>query len=218
MLAFLAVYQRKDTFYTRAKATGYRSRAAFKLQQLVQKGRLVRPGDCVVELGAWPGGWLQVVAAKVGAKGRVVGVDLQPIEPLPEANVLTVVGDINAAGTQERVIQACDGKVDVLLSDLAPKFTGVRARDEAQMQALADCVLQWVERILNPGGKLAVKLFMCDDLPQYVTRLRSMFGNVHLTRPEATRKGSAEVYAVASGFHARSAPGRTGPAANSLDK
>ena len=194
------VYQRKDTFYTRAKAAGYRSRAAFKLQQLAQRGRLLRRGDCVVELGAWPGGWLQVVAADVGPKGRVVGVDLQPIDALPEGNVITVVGDIRDSHTQERVVRVCGGKADVLLSDLAPKLSGVRARDAAQAQALADCVLQWVERSLKPGGKLVVKLFMGNDLPQYLARLRTLFRDVHLTRPEATRRGSTEVYAVASDF------------------
>jgi len=199
------VYQRKDAFYARAKAAGYRSRAAFKLQQLVQRGRLLRSGDCVVELGAWPGGWLQVVAAHVGPKGRIVGIDLRPIERLPETNVITLVGDVSDLNTRERVRAVCDCKADVLLSDLAPKLTGVRARDDVQMQALASCVLQWVEWILKPGGVLVIKLFMSNDLSQYVVRLRTLFRHVHLTRPEATRRGSAELYAVASGYSGRSA-------------
>jgi len=194
------VYQRKDAFYARAKAAGYRSRAAFKLQQLVQRGRLLRRGDCVVELGAWPGGWLQVVAAQVGPKGRIVGVDLQPIEPLLGPNIVTLVGDVGDLRTRERVRAACNGKADVLLSDLAPKLTGVRARDEAQTQALANCVLQWVEYILKPQGALVIKLFMDNDLPQYVARLRTLFRKVHLVRPEATRKASAELYLVATGY------------------
>lgn len=202
------VYQRKDAFYARAKAAGYRSRAAFKLQQLEQGRRLLRPGDCVVELGAWPGGWLQVAAAEVGPKGRVVGVDLQAIDPLPEANVITLIGDISAAHTQERIIEACTGKTDVLLSDLAPKLTGVRARDETATHALAECVLQCVEHLLKPGGTLVVKLFMGNALPQYVTRLRTMFRDVRLTRPEATRKGSAEIYAIATGYRRNSAETR----------
>ena len=194
------MYQRKDTFYARAKAAGYRSRAAFKLQQLVQRGRLLRRGDCVVELGAWPGGWLQVVAAHVGPKGRIVGVDLQAIETLSETNVITLVGDVSDRRTQERVREVCDGRADVLLSDLAPKLTGVRARDEAQTLALADSVIQWVECILKPQGTLVIKLFMGHGLQEYVARLRTLFREVRLTRPEATRKGSAELYAVASGY------------------
>lgn len=200
MLASSVVYQRKDTFYARAKAAGLRSRAAFKLQQLLQRGRLLRRGNCVVELGAWPGGWLQVIAAHVGPQGRVIGVDLRPIAPLPETNVTTVVGDITDHHTRERVMQACDGKADVLLSDLAPKLSGIRARDAAQALALAECVLQWVECVLKRNGTLVVKLFMGTEVPAYTTRLRSMFADVRLIRPEATRKGSAEVYAVATGF------------------
>jgi len=205
MLASSLVYQRKDTFYARAKAAGWRSRAAFKLQQLGQRGRLLQRGDCVVELGAWPGGWLQVVAADVGPQGRVIGVDVRAIAPLPETNVITVVGDITDAHTRERVMQACDGKADVLLSDLAPKLSGIRARDAAQAQALADCVLEWVECVLKPNGTLVVKLFMGTELQQYTKRLRSMFRDVRLTRPDATRKGSAEMYAVAIGFRRRAA-------------
>jgi 23S rRNA (uridine2552-2'-O)-methyltransferase len=194
----------------RAKATGYRSRAAYKLRQLAKGGLLLRRGDCVVELGAWPGGWLQIAIADVGPAGRVVGVDLRPIEPLPENNVTTVVGDITDAHTQDQVVQACKGKADVLLSDLAPKLTGVRARDEARINDLADCVLQWVERILKPSGRLVVKLFMGSDLPHHVARLRTMFRDVHVTRPVATRKESAEVYAIAAGFHGNnSAPIQT---------
>ena len=203
------MYRRKDSFYTRAKAAGYRSRAAFKLQQLTQRARLLRPGDCVVELGAWPGGWLQVAAEQVGPRGKVVGVDLQAIQPLPEPNVITVLGDASDEQTRVQVAQACAGRADVLLSDLAPKLTGIRARDEAQAQALADCVLQWVVDILKPHGKLVVKLFAGEGLRPYLERLRTMFREVHLTRPEATRKGSAEMYAVARGFRANTtaAPG-----------
>jgi 23S rRNA (uridine2552-2'-O)-methyltransferase len=203
------VYQRKDTFYTRAKAAGYRSRAAFKLQQLAQRARLLRPGDCVVELGAWPGGWLQVAAEQVGPRGKVVGVDLQAIQPLPEPNITTVVGDITDEHTQVQVAQACGGRADVLLSDLAPKLTGIRARDAAQTQALADCVLKLAAHILKPDGKLVVKLFASERLRPYVAQLRTLFRDVHLTRPEATRKGSAEMYAVASGFrtNTHAAPG-----------
>lgn len=210
------MYQRKDTFYTRAKAAGYRSRAAFKLQQLVQRRRLLHRGDCVVELGAWPGGWLQVAAEYVGSEGKIVGVDLQAIQTLAEPNVITVVGDISEARTRELVAQTCGRKADVLLSDLAPKLTGVRARDEAQAHALADSVIQWAGCILRPGGTLIVKLFMGEALSQYVERLRAMFHSVHLTRPEATRKGSAEMYAVATGF--RSSAAKANPALDGAPK
>ena len=193
-------YQRKDAFYSRAKAAGYRSRAAFKLLQLVQRARLVRRGDRVLDLGAWPGGWLQVAADLVGPAGRVIGIDLQPIEPLPQKHVIIVVGDVADRLAREQMLEACEGRVDVLLSDLAPKLSGVRARDEAQAEALAHAVLALADQALKPGGKLVMKLFTGDAATQLLRELRAQFANVRTTRPEATRKGSAEIYAIAVGF------------------
>lgn len=195
------MYHRKDAFYGRAKASGYRSRAAFKLLQLTQRGRLLRPGDRVIELGAWPGGWLQVAADLVGAAGKVVGVDLQAIAPLPSRVVVTIVGDVLDSHTRERVVAACGGTADVLLSDLAPKLTGIRAQDAARANALADCVVLFAQQVLKPGGTLILKMFMSGDLTRRGTELRALFQNVRLVRPEATRRESAEIYAVARGFH-----------------
>jgi 23S rRNA (uridine2552-2'-O)-methyltransferase len=197
------VYQRKDAFYTRAKAVGYRSRAAFKLLQLAQHARLFRRGDHVLDLGAWPGGWLQVAADLVGPTGKVVGIDLQPIEPLPQEHVTTQVGDIGDELTQQRIVEACEGRVDVVMSDLAPKLSGVRARDEAQTEVLAACVLALGEEVLKPGGKLVMKLFTGAAATRLVRELRARFDDVRTTRPEATRKGSSEIYAIAAGFRGR---------------
>jgi 23S rRNA (uridine2552-2'-O)-methyltransferase len=194
------VYRRKDAFYTRAKVVGYRSRAAFKLEQLTQRARLFRRGDRVIDVGAWPGGWLQVAAQHVGPTGKVIGIDLQRIEPLPDRTVVTVCGDVTSAAVQAHVHALCAGKADVVLSDLAPKLSGVKARDEAHAQALAECVLRFAAQVLKPDGKLVVKLFMSADLEDYLAQLRQLFRDVRTTRPEATRKGSAEVYALASGF------------------
>ena len=194
------MYRRKDAYYARAKAVGYRSRAAFKLLQLTEHTRLIRAGDRVVDMGAWPGGWLQVAAQQVGAAGRVIGVDIQPIEPVPARNVITIAGDVTDPATRTRAAEACGGKADVLLSDLSPKLTGVRARDEAHAQALADSLLEFAGEILKPGGHLIVKLFMGGGASEYVARLRARFHNVRVTRPPATRKGSAEMYAIATGF------------------
>ena len=135
----------------------------------------------------------------VGAPDEV-HVDLRPIEQLPETAVVTVQGNITDPCTRAHVITLCGGKADVLLSDLAPKLSGIRARDAAQAAALGECALEWARCILKPGGRLVVKLFMSDELPRYLTRLRSFFHEVHTTRPEATRKGSAEIYAIASRF------------------
>jgi len=197
------VYQRKDTFYSHARAVGYRSRAAFKLLQLAQHARLFRRGDHVLDLGAWPGGWLQVAAELVGPTGKVVGIDVQRIEPLPQKHVTTQVGDIGDELTQRRIVEACEGKVDIVLSDLAPKLSGVRARDEAQTEVLAARVLALGEEVLRPGGKLVMKLFTGDAATRLVRELRARFDDVRTTRPEATRKGSSEIYAIAAGFHGR---------------
>jgi 23S rRNA (uridine2552-2'-O)-methyltransferase len=197
------VYQRKDAPYTRAKVRGYRSRAAFKLLQLAQRARLFRRGDHVLDLGAWPGGWLQVAAELVGPTGKVVGIDLRPIEPLPQKYVTTLVGDIADELTQRCIVEACQGKVDIVLSDLAPKLSGVRARDEARTEALAVCALKVGEEVLRPGGKLVMKLFTGEEAARLVHELRGRFDDVRATRPEATRKGSSEIYATAAGFHGR---------------
>jgi 23S rRNA (uridine2552-2'-O)-methyltransferase len=197
------VYQRKDAFYTRAKAAGYRSRAAFKLLELAQRNRLFRHGDHVVDLGAWPGGWLQVASELVGPSGVVVGVDLQPIDPLPNRNVVTLVGDITADAVQEQIVRACHGRVDVILSDLAPKLSGVRARDQAQSRMLSECAAVFADKVLNARGKLVMKVFMSDDLQHFLGQLRERFASVRTTRPDATRKGSAEIYVIATDYTRR---------------
>ena len=195
------MYRRKDGFYARAKAEGFRARSAYKLIEIARRAQLFRPGDVVVDLGAWPGGWLQVAAVAVGPRGRVVGVDLRPIEPLADAaNVVCLCGDVNDPGVRGRVMAACGRQADVLLSDLAPRLSGVRARDEAQMLALAGTVLDLTTEILRPGGHLVIKLFTTPDTPAFLTRLQGRFRQVKTTRPDATRKGSAELYAIALGF------------------
>jgi len=200
------VYQRKDAFYVRAKAAGLRSRAAFKLEELARRQRIFRRGDRVVDLGAWPGGWLQIAAQHVGPSGRVVGVDLQPIDPLPDNTVITIVGDVTTAQTQEQVVAASGGRADVMLADLAPKLSGVRARDEAQSEALAESTLQFAAQVLRPGGTLVMKVFMSQNLSRLTARLRARFRDVRTTRPAATRKSSAEIYAIAAGFEGGDTP------------
>lgn len=204
------MYHRKDSFHARAKAQGYRSRAAFKLLELAKTHRLIRRGDVVVDLGAWPGGWLQVAAEVTGPSGLIIGVDQRPIDDLGLAHVRTLVGDVADRDVRGRVRAECGGRqVDVLLSDLAPSLSGVRARDEAQADALLDCTLDWARELLRPGGQLLVKLFMSSDFAQRRERLRAVFAAVRTTKPEATRKGSAEVYAIASGMRGARPPGET---------
>jgi 23S rRNA (uridine2552-2'-O)-methyltransferase len=193
-------YKRKDGFYRRAKEAGYRSRAAYKLIELSRRHRIIRPGDRVVDLGAWPGGWLQVVAELVGPGGRVVGVDVVSIDPLANPVVTCLTGDVRDPSAQETIARCCGGKVDVVLSDMAPKLTGVRATDVVRSAELAQTACQVAARLLRSNGRLLLKTFVSPDTDVLVATLRGSFATVKRVRPEATRSGSAEVYIVALGF------------------
>lgn len=197
-------YQRKDVFYARAKDAGYRSRAAYKLLELARRYKLIERGDHVVDLGAWPGGWLQVAAQLTGPRGVVVGVDLQPIDRLA-GPVATITGDAGDDSVQNEIRARCGGRVDVVLSDLAPKLSGVRDRDTVRSIALAELALATADRLLAPGGRLLLKLFTAPETDALVADARRRFERVKLTRPEATRRGSAELYLVCRGFRRRTA-------------
>jgi 23S rRNA (uridine2552-2'-O)-methyltransferase len=190
-------YQRKDAFYARAKAEGYRSRAAYKLQELARRYPLLKRGDHVVDLGAWPGGWLQVAADLVGPRGIVVGVDLVPIDPLPQAWVSLITGDASDPAVLEQLRERCAGRVDVLLSDMAPKLSGVRDRDAARAAELADTAVGIAEQLVAPGGRLLMKVFSGAE-SEALQLARRVFATAKLTKPESSRKESAEMYLVAT--------------------
>jgi 23S rRNA (uridine2552-2'-O)-methyltransferase len=193
-------YRRKDAYHRRARAEGYRARSAYKLVELDRRFGLLRPGDHVVDLGAWPGGWLQVTLERIGATGRVVGVDVAALQPLAAANAVLLTADVRDPDTAARVRDILGRPADVVLSDLAPKLTGVRATDEARTAELATATLAALPVVLAPGGRLLMKAFMSPDHERLVAELRRRFDRVQATRPEATRRGSAELYLVALGF------------------
>jgi 23S rRNA (uridine2552-2'-O)-methyltransferase len=197
-------YQPKDAFYRKAKKEGYRSRAAYKLMELARRFRLIKPGDRVVDLGAAPGGWLQVAAELAGPKGKVVGIDLQPIAPLG-ANVVTMQGDATSAEWQAKIKDALGAPADAVLSDLAPHLSGIRDADIARSIELARMAHRIARELLRPGGGFLVKTFVADELREYFDELKMDFQNVERSRPEATRKGSSEIYFIARGFNGRSA-------------
>jgi 23S rRNA (uridine2552-2'-O)-methyltransferase len=188
-------YRRKDPFYRRARAAGYRARSAYKLAELDRRFRLLRRGDFVVDLGAWPGGWLQVVLERVGPDGRAVGVDLVLPAPLGP-NAVLITGDVRDEATTVAVRAALGRPADVVLSDLAPKLTGIRATDEARLRELVEATLAILPSLLRPGGRFLTKLFMTGDYEVLVGAVRKRFGQVKTTRPEASRQGSAELYVV----------------------
>lgn len=193
-------YNRKDHFYRQAKSAGYRSRAAYKLLELARRYRLIHAGDRVVDLGAWPGGWLQVAAELAGAAGRVIGVDLVALDPLSNPAITCLLGDARTAEVQAEIRRRSGGPVDVVLSDMAPKLTGVRATDTARAGALADAAVDIAVQLLRPGGRLLVKAFTSAETDALVQRLKRDFATVKRTRPEASRAGSAELYVIAAGY------------------
>jgi 23S rRNA (uridine2552-2'-O)-methyltransferase len=203
----VARYERKDHFHQRAKREGYRSRAAYKLLELDRSQRLLRKGQRVVDLGCWPGGWLQVASEAVGARGRVVGLDLAAIDPpLKNENVIALMGSLAEPADIQAVLDALGGPADVLLSDAAPKLSGVKASDRAREEALLEAVEAAVPRLLAPRGALLLKILEGPEAQAIDRRLRRSFARARTVRPEASRRGSSERYLVAQGYAGDSAP------------
>jgi 23S rRNA (uridine2552-2'-O)-methyltransferase len=194
------VYNPRDSYYKKAKQEGYRSRAAYKLLELQQRYRLLKPGDAVVDLGAAPGGWLQVAAKIVGQNGKIIGVDLQTIESFRERNIILLQGDMASAEIQAQIKAHLNGPVDCVLSDLAPKLSGIRDADMARCLELNQAALNVAVQLLRPSGSLLIKSFISEDLQSFTAELKKYFSAVQRTKPDATRQGSSEFYFYAKGF------------------
>lgn len=194
------MYDRKDALHRRAKREGYRSRAAYKLLELQKRARLLKRGQAVVDLGAWPGGWLQVAAELVGNSGRVVGVDLAPIEPLPLGQVTVLQGDVTDPDCVARVREALGRPADVVLSDLAPKLTGIGPRDAVRTAELFEATRTFAAAILVSRGTLVMKTLGGAEGESTRSSLRDSFATVRQVGLDATRKGSSELYLLATGF------------------
>ena len=197
------IYQPKDGFYRRAKKEGYRSRAAYKLLELNRRFHLIKPGDRVVDLGAAPGGWLQVASQMTGRRGRVIGIDLEPIEAFNEPNIILFQGDITSEETRGKINEFLGTLADCVISDLAPHLSGIRDADLGRSLELNRSALQVACQLLKPGGNFVVKVFMGEDLKSFFRQVEECFHSVQRTRPEATRKGSAEIYLCAEDFRKR---------------
>lgn len=193
-------YQPKDAFYRKAKREGYRSRAAYKLLELNRRFRVIKPGDRVVDLGAAPGGWLQVAAELAGPKGKVVGVDLQPITPFREPNLIVLQGDITTEECIEKIREALAAPANCVLSDVSPRLTGIRDADISRSIELARMALKAACGLLAPGGNFLVKIFMSEELGAFSAGIKERFRSADRTRPEATRKGSSEIYLCARSY------------------
>jgi 23S rRNA (uridine2552-2'-O)-methyltransferase len=193
-------YNPRDTYYKKAKQEGYRSRAAYKLLELQQRFRILKPGDFVVDLGAAPGGWLQIAAKCVGPTGKVIGVDLQGMDLFHEPNIFVVQGDIRAEEIQQKVRELIGAPAHCVLSDLAPKLSGIRDADTARCLELNQTALLVAAQLLRPGGNFLVKSFISNDLHTFTLELKKVFDLVERTRPEATRQASSEFYYCAKDF------------------
>jgi len=195
--------RKREHFYRMAKQMKLRSRAAFKLQQLDRRYGLLRRGDIVVDLGAAPGGWLQVSRERVGDGGFVLGIDLQPIVKLPYDNIATLVSDITDEATPELIRKKLPRAADIVISDASPKISGVWDVDHARSIELARAALAIAGAVLAPGGRLLVKVFQGDLFDDFVSDVKMKFSFVKVSKPAASRKGSAEAYVIAKGFASR---------------
>jgi len=192
--------RRKDYYYRKAKEEKYRSRAAYKLKQALEKYDFIRPGDVVIDLGAAPGGWLQVAREIVGDKGFIIGVDIREIEPLGYENVYTLVGDILDPRTLARIKAILPRPADVVLSDVSPNVSGVWEVDHARQIELAEGSLKIALSTLRKDGVFFTKIFQGDLFDQFLKNFKSYFKQTRIIKPKASRKESAELYILGLGL------------------
>jgi 23S rRNA (uridine2552-2'-O)-methyltransferase len=190
--------QLNDPYVSAAKAGGYRSRAAFKLIELDDKFHFLKPGALVLDLGAAPGGWSQVAAARVGRKGKIVAADVLEIEPVAGVQILKL--DLTDAQAPAAIRAVLGDKADVVLSDMAAPTTGHRATDHLRTTALFEAALETAEDVLKEGGTFVGKVFQGGAAPELLKRLRQSFRDVRHVKPPASRAESVELYLVALGF------------------
>ncbi len=190
-------YNKKDFYHRKAKSEGFLARSAYKLQELQKKFSLIKPGYHVLDLGCAPGAWVQVALPLVGIEGKVVGVDLEKIEKstIPSSNFRFIHGDAFKIAAEDLP----EAPFDLVLSDMAPKTSGIRVRDQALSAALCLHALEAARRWLRPGGALVVKLFEGEDAENVAKEIALCFSQLKHFRPDSTRSESKEIYLVASG-------------------
>jgi 23S rRNA (uridine2552-2'-O)-methyltransferase len=189
----------KDSVYKKAMKAGYRARAAYKLLEIQQRNDIIRPSDNVVDLGAAPGSWLQVLRDLTG--GKVIGVDLNPIAPI--GGVTTIVGDFTDPLVQERIREEAGGIVNIVVSDASPKLSGQKTYDQARAIGLGEDALAFACTLLKPGGNMVIKSFQGELFGELMAEAKKYFYSVRGYRAKASRKGSAETYIIAKNFKGR---------------
>nr|WP_245215814.1 RlmE family RNA methyltransferase [Pararoseomonas baculiformis] len=190
--------QLNDPYVQAARAQGLRSRAAFKIIELDERFKLFRPNQRIVDLGAAPGGWTQVAVKRTGEKGKVVALDILPMDLIPGAIVLQ--GDFNEESAEQAVLEALDGPADLVISDIAPNTTGHNATDHLRILALVELAADFARKVLSPGGAFVAKVFQGGTERELLAGLKRDYASVRHAKPPASRKDSAEMYVVAQGF------------------
>ncbi|MCP5351804.1 MAG: 23S rRNA (uridine(2552)-2'-O)-methyltransferase RlmE [Chromatiales bacterium] len=188
-----------DEFVQEAQKEGWRSRAVYKLEEIQKRDKLIRQGMTVIDLGAAPGAWSQYVAREVGHKGRVIALDILPMDAFADVEIIT--GDFREEETLNALRETLgDAPVDVVLSDMAPNMSGVEAVDQPRSMYLAELALELAREVLKPGGDLLVKVFQGAGFEEYRRNMQAAFGKLQSRKPKASRPRSREVYLLARDF------------------
>ncbi|WJG10276.1 23S rRNA (uridine(2552)-2'-O)-methyltransferase RlmE [Aliiglaciecola sp. LCG003] len=188
-----------DPYVKKAQIDGYRSRASYKLIEINEKDKLIRPGSIVMDLGSAPGGWSQIVAPLVGDSGTVIASDILPMDGI--AGVTFIQGDFTEEAVYDEILSSLDNKkVDLVISDMAPNLSGVNATDQYASIYLVELALDMARNVLKPGGSFCAKVFQGVGYEEYSKDVRSSFDKVLVRKPAASRPRSREVYLVAKGF------------------
>lgn len=189
-----------DPYVQRAKLEGYRSRASYKLLEILERDHLLKPGMRVVDLGAAPGGWSQVAAQKLAGNGKVIALDLLEMTPL--AGVTFIQGDFREDEVLAELVKALDGRpVDLVISDMAPNISGIALADQARAMHLAELALEFAVAQLKPGGSFLVKVFQGDGFDEYIRAMRGHFKQVATRKPKASRGRTNETYLLGIGLN-----------------
>lgn len=188
-----------DAYVQQAQELGYRSRAAFKLTEIQEKDKIIKPGMFVVDLGAAPGGWSQVVRQHIGADGKIIAVDILPMDQL--ARVEFIQGDFREQETLDSVLNLMNNQsADLVISDMAPNISGVKTADQAKGIYLVELAIELADEVLKPGGSLLVKVFQGQGFEEVLKDLRQKYQKVISRKPKASRARSAEIYLLAKGL------------------
>lgn len=188
-----------DPYVQMAQKDGYRSRAAYKLIELDERDHLIKPGMVVVDLGAAPGGWTQVVAKKIGSSGVLVAFDILPMDPVHGA--VFIQGDFREDAALAQLDEAVAGRaVDLVISDIAPNISGIGTADQARSMHLAELALEFAAQHLKPSGSFLVKVFQGEGFDEFVREMRQLFTQVVVRKPKASRNRSTEVYMLGKGL------------------